>query len=617
MKTKKLPSKVISFAFVLIIAMTVIYSCRKESRESNATESVDEPKIEAVDIEELKSIYEKETNLKVNALQGQNLQRFVRGKKVDWTHYFQKDRPDAKVIDFDVEQDSNIVVLEQLKDGKKNNYRNNTKAVFLEYKDGKRLNFYMKVIEDVSVNGGFSVAKDVHYDYVPTNFNGLILYYTLDKSFMGGYRYSGGKPTKNISLNDKKLPGTSNVRNGLKVNLVQTCVTYDVYEVWCEWGGTPDNPYQYFHGCDETYIGSVTECSTSTGGGGGGGGGVPSDPGYGGGGGTPPTPNPCTPAAPTVSVASKSGTLKVTLVQPPDGGGGGGGGGTSPCPTVTPQQQKEEDLEEALEEDPDLLIKCAVAEAFKALASYKPPVPVVARIDGLNQSSTDFTLFSNPYFVQQIKNAAGYQINLDRFEINVQQLPIINGQPVTAPQFLTYMRLNINNFIDNSIAKFVPYDDQGHQVNDYAKWNSSDPMSAILHLNMADNGSVIVSDVASNHWTVSTLRTPMDGAHPVSGNRSWGFDVKNDGTYTFYVTGADRLTTGRHEIAQYLFGIPFDGADNLWSSFQTKVTNFVNSSNGSASVGNSIKERPQYQMVRDYFDGKITLQQLKAMGACE
>lgn len=129
---------------------------------------------------------------------------------------------------------------------------------------------------------------------------------------------------------------------------------------------------------------------------------------------------------------------------------------------------------------------------------------------------------------------------------------------------------------------------------------------------MADDGSVILSDYANDHWTVSTVRTPVDGAHPVSGNRKGGFDQNANGGCTFYVSGVDRLTTGRHEIAQYIFGIPFSGADNLWESFQTKVSSFVNSHSGNASVDNTIKERPNYQSLRDYFDGRITLQQLKA-----
>lgn len=116
---------------------------------------------------------------------------------------------------------------------------------------------------------------------------------------------------------------------------------------------------------------------------------------------------------------------------------------------------------------------------------------------------------------------------------------------------------------------------------------------------------------------MSTIRTPIDGAHPVSGNRKWGYELNSNGGYTFYVTVATRrLTTGRHELLEYILGVPFSQADLLWESYQSKVSAFVNSNSGSASIGNSIKERPDYQRLRDYFEGKITLEQLKALKGC-
>jgi hypothetical protein len=290
--------------------------------------------------------------------------------------------------------------------------------------------------------------------------------------------------------------------------------------------------------------------------------------------------------------------------------------GDTTYPTPKTEAQLSEDLAVELDKK-QMLVDCDLVEQFKPLASYVGPTSVFDRISNLNDNTSDWTLFSDPFFVQKIQNAVGYQINLDKFEINVNSLPVVNGQALTANQFLNYIRLNINTFIDNNTATFAPYHDPSDQINDTQRWNSSNPLGSILHLNMVDDGSVIVSDYASNYWTVSTIRTPLDGAHPVSGNRKWGYNLNADGSYTYYVTGVDRLTTGRHEIAQYIFGIPFSGADELWESFQSKVSSFVNTHSGSASIGGSIKERPNYAALRDYFDGKITLAQLKAAKGCQ
>lgn len=64
-------------------------------------------------------------------------------------------------------------------------------------------------------------------------------------------------------------------------------------------------------------------------------------------------------------------------------------------------------------------------------------------------------------------------------------------------------------------------------------------------------------------------------------------------------------------------GVPFNKADELWTSYQKKLSAFVNSNDGTATIGATTKERPNYADVRDYLDGKISLEQLKAKGGCK
>ncbi|WP_202406120.1 hypothetical protein [Hufsiella ginkgonis] len=501
-------------------------------------------------------------------------------------------------------------------------YQNGFTKLLIIKKGNRTRSVLMTVIADDGIKTKNSFS-DVSLLRKKDNFNGMVLYHTMEGTFLNGFKYVKGKPVGRIRVTSDgktrfKISGVEN-----RVSLAEPCET--IYVIfWHEdcGGGGGNQIANVKSDCpiviDEIWQFDIYDCGGGGGGGGGDSGGGGGDGGYGGGG-----------------YGGGSGG---------DGGGGGGGygggndGPSDPCygaqgvsadrfsqappcengdgDNGAAYEQRLNDLMDELDANPDYLIKCAVLAAFQDLASLKPPQSVLDRIGSLNSNSNDFTLFSDPYFTHKIQNAAGYRINMDRFEINIPQLPQINGNNASAAQFLDYIRHNLNSFIDPSIAQFYPYNDPGDQVNDSQRWNSNNPLGSILHLDMADDGSVITVESDASHWTVATIKTPVDGAHPVSGNRSWGFTANPNGGYTFYVTGVDRLTTGRHEFAQYLGGIPFAGADALWTSYQNKVAQFVNSHGGTATVGNAVKERPNYNLVKNYLDGKMTLQQLKAAGGC-
>lgn len=70
-------------------------------------------------------------------------------------------------------------------------------------------------------------------------------------------------------------------------------------------------------------------------------------------------------------------------------------------------------------------------------------------------------------------------------------------------------------------------------------------------------------------------------------------------SYTFYTRGVDRITNFDVPFAQTGFGIPFDSADALWTSFQNITTHFVNKTGGSATVGQQDIHRPGWNLVKD------------------
>ncbi len=57
-----------------------------------------------------------------------------------------------------------------------------------------------------------------------------------------------------------------------------------------------------------------------------------------------------------------------------------------------------------------------------------------------------------------------------------------------------------------------------------------------------DNGTVMIVEIATDHFTVQTVTTPFSetGEHPECGARQFGFERNKDGSVTFYTRGASR-----------------------------------------------------------------------------
>ncbi|MFC3198149.1 hypothetical protein ACFOET_11055 [Parapedobacter deserti] len=125
-----------------------------------------------------------------------------------------------------------------------------------------------------------------------------------------------------------------------------------------------------------------------------------------------------------------------------------------------------------------------------------------------------------------------------------------------------------------------------------------------------DNGSVIVSDYSTDKWTFSTIFDPKYGNHPVSGNRDFGYEQNDDGSYTFYTRGVDRLTTFVVALLQSVSGVPFNRADELWASFQNKINDYVNQHGGASNLAPKQVHRPDWGLVEDVINGDAPLSSL-------
>jgi hypothetical protein len=158
-------------------------------------------------------------------------------------------------------------------------------------------------------------------------------------------------------------------------------------------------------------------------------------------------------------------------------------------------------------------------------------------------------------------------------------MPTVDGIQLDAKGLLRRIRDHLNDLIDTQYAEFAPYD-----AVDTAAWASSSPLGAALDIQMkiagnrVDHGVVVVTEAADDHWTFSTVWSPRDWNHPVSGNRQFGY-VSDVGSYVFFTRGADRTSNMQFDMGSSLV---FGAAHDLWRSLQTGLAQFVNENHGAA-----------------------------------
>jgi hypothetical protein len=278
----------------------------------------------------------------------------------------------------------------------------------------------------------------------------------------------------------------------------------------------------------------------------------------------------------------------------------------------------EERLSAALALNPYLLldIPCDQLPKWQALAQNSASPAIKNKINQLDQNAGWF----NDWAIQTLNGANGTIVNMDYFSVNVSTLPTnpATGSAYTPEAFLDYFRRNINNFVDGST--FSPYcETPALCTQETTLWNSSDPTGAILYIDIPlDDGVVVCSEYTTSYWYFMTLEAPGAGNHPVSGTRQFGFESNGSGGYNFFVRGVDRFDSNTMENSAYMSSIlndplkpdPFFGADALWESFQTRLSNFINLNGGSSFKTEPTKYRTDWEDVNDVINGTKPISEL-------
>ena len=197
--------------------------------------------------------------------------------------------------------------------------------------------------------------------------------------------------------------------------------------------------------------------------------------------------------------------------------------------------------------------------------------------------------------VQWIEDGWG-QLNVDFYPVEVKKLPTINGNAVTAEEFLDNIRRNINDFVNSWLwGSFKPYNENV----DKPVWTSSDATGAVIDITIPwDDGAVVCARHTAKYWIFSTITIPLSldlfgpAMHPVSGNRQFGFYRKADGSHVFFTRGADR--TSSVDVPE---AAAFNGGDKLWRSFQEGVNDFINANGGESTIGARYSKRHNWSFV--------------------
>lgn len=151
-------------------------------------------------------------------------------------------------------------------------------------------------------------------------------------------------------------------------------------------------------------------------------------------------------------------------------------------------------------------------------------------------------------------------------------------------QYLENVRKDFPTYVDTTLSRFEFYPGlEGEQQ----RWESNNPLGTAFSIQLMaggvdwlDDGTVVTSGYNSADWTFSTVYSPADGFHPVSGNRRFGYQDNGDGTVTLYTRGVDRLSNYGTQLGNWLSkfkpnyrpdGIAFINADDLWASFQQAI----------------------------------------------
>ena len=183
---------------------------------------------------------------------------------------------------------------------------------------------------------------------------------------------------------------------------------------------------------------------------------------------------------------------------------------------------------------------------WRELLNFELPPEAKAELKRRNKQSAFYfkgiPIVPSEFYEHTLEDAYG-PVNLDYYPIKITKKPVRNGKEMSAEEFLEYFRLHINEMLDKEAAYFTPYEPSFQEpptnaVSDKQRWNSTNPINSIVSISLGgrkirtrdgidyyfrpDYGAVITSASTPYYWRFTTINTPSDMEHAVSGHREFG-----------------------------------------------------------------------------------------------
>jgi hypothetical protein len=151
--------------------------------------------------------------------------------------------------------------------------------------------------------------------------------------------------------------------------------------------------------------------------------------------------------------------------------------------------------------------------------------------------------------IQPLSGGSGFHV-FDEYTVTVERMP----ENLSPEQFIDRLVRDLNATVANSDFDCLTIF-QRRESGDARRGEIVD-----IDILGPDNGSVMLVERESDHFTYATLTTPFvqTGEHPEWGVREFGFESNDDGSVTFYTRGVSRQDawTRNAWIGGYVFGGP-------------------------------------------------------------
>lgn len=240
---------------------------------------------------------------------------------------------------------------------------------------------------------------------------------------------------------------------------------------------------------------------------------------------------------------------------------------------------------------------CAEAPATQTCFSHKPLTKESPKSDwdDIEKREVPSNLIVPPITkVQRVKDGAG-NTNRDFYQVRFKAAP---GQ--TAASVFEDLRANLRDriFRNRWVGSFRGYDRANEE-----KWKSADPLGAVMTFVMVDTpginapdtpyfplpdipgtewekGSVVLSCISKTDFVFTTVTTPEDGVHPVSGSRGFGVAQDADGSIRIFTKAVDRVV----DVGAYQAGaaIIFSSGDRIWKGMLKNLVDLYQAQEPSA-----------------------------------